>query len=51
MATHPIRHPAITRTLPPSARASRPANMPTVNMVIVEGSSISPDRVMLAPNP
>ena len=51
MATPPIRHPAITRTLPPSRRASRPANMPMTNMVIAEGSSISPERVMLAPNP
>jgi hypothetical protein len=51
MATHPIRHPAITRTLPPSWRASRPANMPTANIVIDAGSSIRPDRVMLAPKP
>ena len=51
MATQPIRHPAITRTLPPSWRASRPANMPTTNMVIEDGSSIRPERVMLAPNP
>ena len=41
----------MTRTLPPSRRASRPANMPTTNMVTVEGSSISPDWVMLAPKP
>src|SRR6266851_5642845 len=40
----------MTSTLPPSLRASRPANTPTENMVIADGSSISPDRVMLAPN-
>ncbi len=51
MATHPIRQPAITRALPPNSRVSRPANWPVMNMVIVEGSSISPERVMLAPNP
>src|SRR6266581_1152233 len=51
MAAPPIRQPAITRTLPPSQAASRPANMPTMNMVMAEGSSMSPERVMLAPNP
>jgi len=51
MAPVPARQPAMTSTLPPSARASRPANRPKMNMVMVEGSSIRPERVMLAPKP
>ncbi len=51
MDTDPVRHPAITRNLPPTIRVSRPASMPIVNMVMDDGSSISPERVMLAPNP
>src|SRR5215472_162267 len=50
MATAPIRQPATTSVLPPRRWASAPANMPVKNIVTAEGSSIRPDRVMLAPN-
>src|SRR5579859_1102714 len=50
-AAHPVRQPATTRTLPPTRRVNRPENMPTADMVTEDGSSISPDAMMLAPNP
>ena len=51
MAAAPVRQPPVTSALPPSRAASRPAYMPVMNMVIAEGSSMSPERVMLAPKP
>ena len=52
MAAAPIRQPAMTSDLAaePAGAAGR-RTCPTANMVIADGSSISPDRVMLAPNP
>src|SRR3984957_15523699 len=46
-----MTQPVTTRTLPPSFRVRVPTNRPVANMVTPEGSSIRPERVMLAPNP
>src|SRR5450756_352997 len=47
----PIAQPAMTSALPPNRAVSRPASMPAANMVRLDGSSMSPERAMLAPNP
>jgi hypothetical protein len=43
MPPPPMRQPVTTSALAPKRRASRPVNMPAANIVIADGSSMSPD--------